>query len=305
MRISIFGILNKYSTVHIDYLPYLNINLLMYFFKNHRILFIIFSLVLSLTLLSYSGGRANAGNVASTLAPGETGTTCASPSCHGTNNYDPTMQFEVIDQGGEVVESYELDMNYTVRITIDANQGTPIGYGFQAVTLDSDNNAYNAWIGEPPGGTGLTTLANGRTYFEHQVLLPDNVFEISWDAPSGNLGDITFYGAAIASNANGTPIGDGGTHTSYTLRSPLTSRINELTILNEISIISNPISSGLLNYQSHDNVDRISIYNMNGRVIKSINNPSNLLDLSHFSPGVYIIHFLIRESTIIDKVIVQ
>jgi hypothetical protein len=255
--------------------------------------------------MSNSGGRANFGNSAATLAPGETTQTCSSSSCHGNNSFDPVMNFTIIDENGAEVTSYEFDKTYTVNINISANLGTPIGYGFQAVSLDGLDNNYNAWGTEFSPGTQISELSNGREYWEHLALLPDNTFEIDWVSPSSDLGDITFYGAAIAANANGNRSGDGGTNTTFTLEGPTVSDVEEIEDRFNVTILSSATSNGQLTYQSNSSIDRISILNTRGGLIHTYVNPPTSVDISMLSSGLYIVNFQTSGSHVSSKIIVQ
>lgn len=273
--------------------------------KYIQLLTILGLILLGFTLASNSGGRATFGNSAATQAPGEQGNTCGSPACHGTNNFDPSMDFTIIDDNGLEVTTYELDATYTVRITLAAALGTPIGWGFQAVTLDESDEAYNAWGDNLPGGTALTTLANGRTYFEHNFLLPNDIFEIDWSAPSEDLGNITFYGAANAANGNGSRSGDGGTTTTFTLASPLLSNTQDIDIGSEITIISNPISTGILRYTSDVDIDMIKIFDLSGRIVYSQESTIESLDISHLEQGLYLVRFAHEHVMHTERIIIQ
>ena len=273
--------------------------------KRHQVITALGFVLLGFSLMSNSGGRANAGNSAATLAPGETSQTCSSSSCHGMNAYDPVMSFAVMDENGTEVTSYELGETYTVSVNISANLGTPIGYGFQAVALDGFDNNYNAWGTEFSAGTQIIELSNGREYWEHRALLPDNAFEIEWTAPASDLGTVTFYGAAIAANANGNRNGDGGTNAMLSLDGPVVSGIAEIEHQLDITIGSSAVANGQLTYISNKSIDRLMILNTQGSIIHAYDSPTTSVDISMLSRGLYILNFQSKDSGFSSKIIVQ
>lgn len=277
----------------------------MHLIKRHHIISTLGLILLGFSLMSNSGGRANIGNSAATLAPGETTQTCSSSSCHGNNSYDPVLNFTVINENGVEVTSYELDKTYTVSINISANIGTPIGYGFQAVTLDGLDNNYNAWGTEFSPGTQISELGNGREYWEHLALLPDNTFEIDWTSPSSDLGDITFYGAAIAANANGSRSGDGGTNATFALSGPTISDVDDIEHILDVTVFSNATTRGHLNYESNLPIDRILVLSVQGGLVQTFENPTTSLDISLLSQGIYIVNFQNNSAHFSSKIIVQ
>lgn len=256
--------------------------------------------LLAFTIMSNSGGRAGAANGTATLAPGESTSTCANPSCHGTNSYDPSLTVEVSDSDGNLVTEYTLDQSYTVKLSITAGSGTPIGYGFQMVSLDGNDNAYNAWSTDLPGGTQVVELSNGREYFEHFTRLPDNTFEIEWTAPAANQGDITFYAAGIAANGNGNTGGDGGANTTFTLSSPVMTDVSETFDDVNVALYPNPTSE-FLTLDTDWKQGHISIYNHSGIQVLSFNSIPNKIETSTFTPGVYFLILTVEDQVITQK----
>ena len=257
-------------------------------------------LILALATMSNSGGRAASGNSAATLAPGDGTTTCASSFCHGTNSYDPSMSVEVSDTDGNLVTEYTLDQTYTVKVTIDAGSGTPIGYGFQVVSLDGEDNNYNAWGSNLPGGTQISELSNGRQYFEQTNALPTNSFEIEWTAPAEVQGDMTFYAAGLAVNGNGNTGGDGGTSTTFTLSAPVMSNVDDTFVKTNLLLYPNPTTQ-ILNLDSEWTQGQVEVYNHAGKLQITFENiPSQILT-DQLSPGLYILRIVNGEQSITQK----
>ena len=78
--------------------------------------------------------------------------------------------------------------------------------------------------------------------------------------------------------------------------------INEIST--EISIYPNP-TNGLVNVNSDNNIEKIIISNVSGKVIKEININSNnyIIDLINQTKGVYIISIITNNSVITEQVI--
>jgi len=253
-----------------------------------KVLFPLGILILAFTAMSNTGGRAGSGNSAATLAPGDGTTTCASSFCHGTNSFDPSMTVEVSDSDGNQVTEYTLDQSYTVKITIDAGSGNPLGYGFQVVSLDGEDSNYNAWGTDLPGGTQVSNLSNGREYFEHSNVLPSNTFEVEWTAPAANQGDITFYAAGIAANSNGNSGGDGGTSTSFTLSAPIISDVNEVNLISNSVLYPNP-TVDIITLDTDWTIGQTQILNHSGKLVRSFDKIPNQIRTADLIPGLYIL----------------
>ncbi len=252
-----------------------------------KIIFPLGLCILAMTVMSNSGGRAGAANGPATLAPGEGASTCANPTCHGTNNFDPSLSIEVSDGDGNLVTEYTLDQSYTVKLSIVAATGTPAGYGFQMVSLDGDDNAYNAWGSDLPSGTQVIMLNNGREYFEHSSRLAENSFEIQWTAPSTLQGDITFYAAGIAANGNGNTGGDGGTNNTFTL-SPVISDIDESLQSSQLTLSPNP-TSHRLNIETDWSHGDVQVYDYTGNLVQQYQTLPSYIMTHDLTPGLYLL----------------
>lgn len=136
----------------------------------------------------------------SPLSPGA----CNTGGCHSGGAFSPSLQVALLD-GDEPVEEYEPGKTYTFRLRINAGAGAPAGYGFQAVALTGDDDAFAGAWGDPPNGIQITTI-DDRDYAEHSSPSNSNTFEIDWTAPEEGV--VRFYAAGNAVNRNGQPTGD-------------------------------------------------------------------------------------------------
>lgn len=159
--------------------------------------------------------------------------------CHSTGAFNPSINVKVLDGDTEVM-AYQPGETYTLRITINADEGA-VGYGFQAVALTGGDNLQ---AGSFTAGTGtqVTTL-NGRDYVEHSMRSASNTFEVQWQAPTTGLDDIRFYAAGVAANGNGTNAGDGAARLTAPLVLTSTKRIPELAA--SLTAFPNPVTDAL------------------------------------------------------------
>ncbi len=123
--------------------------------------------------------------------------------CHGTANFDPSLDVKVLSDGAEV-NGYEAGETYTLRVTVNNNGGSE--FGFQATALSADDSSVGSFTAS--SGTQIITL-NGVDYIEHSSPSGSNTFEVEWTAPSSGAGEVNFYAAGVAANAGGTNGGDG------------------------------------------------------------------------------------------------
>ena len=157
--------------------------------------------VIGITLLtSNASGPASNGNRA-TGAPGDGSNTCV--SCHnGNGNFgNVSIDLSMTDQNGNLKSEYVPDSVYEIKVTVNNSMGSPAGYGFQMICLDSDDDNYDGWD-NPSSNAQLSTSAS-RDYVEHDGISSSNEFTVDWTAPSEGSGEITFYVGANAVNGTG------------------------------------------------------------------------------------------------------
>ena len=145
---------------------------------------------------------------------GAPGSDAGCNSCHGGGAFNTSVSVAVLD-GETPVTAYEPGMKYTFRVTVNA-ANNPAGYGFQAVGVVANGNANAGSFGAAPSGTQVTNLS-GRQYFEHSQRNTANSWSIEWTAPAAGTGEVRFYAAGNAVNANG----DSGGDSPASLPSPL------------------------------------------------------------------------------------
>ncbi len=267
----------------------------------HTIIVVFISALAFVTLSSNSGGRAAVGNSGATLAPGDGEITCASSFCHGNNAFDSSLELAVIDGSGNLVSNYTPGATYTVRLTTTAGSGNPAGYGFQMVSMDANNDAYNAWdLASLPSNSQITSLGT-KDYFEHQGIRSSNEAEIQWTAPAEGGGSITFYAASIAANGNGQVGGDGGNNNTLTIEEGPVSSTEDFASLN-FTAFPNPVTEQLI-ISNIDNIsiDNIVVMNAQGQVLYTGN--ASILDVAVFAEGLNIIQITSGSNMQVIKVV--
>lgn len=181
--------------------------------KSSLVTLLFFSTALYFLFTSSSNGRATAANAGNTGAPGES-QLCG--NCHNGGAFGPvTVSIQVFQAGTTTpAPGYFPGQNYDVRVTVQNNSGNPGGYGFQLTCLTSIGNnplaGYFNLASNVKQKLVTTGAFNGRTYVEHNGVLPNNQFNFSWTAPTAGTGNVTFYSAGNAVNGTGSTGGDNG-----------------------------------------------------------------------------------------------
>jgi len=236
-----------------------------------KFIYLLFSCLLIIFLFfANSGGAGAQQGVDRTGSPVGVGT-CA--SCHNSGAFAPTLKVELLD-GTDVVTTYQPGKDYQLSILIEATNGTPSGYGFQAVALSGTDNLGTGTFAEPGIGKTLTTI-NDRIYVEHSETSNENIFLLDWTAPPEDMGDISFYVGGNAVDGSGSSGGDGG----VSLAVPLTISFSTVSSLADfqgkvldLKVLGNPVASQielLLNTEAQGNY-LLEVYNRQGQVVKSI-----------------------------------
>ena len=226
-------------------------------------------LLITILFLANSGGAGAQQGIDRTGSPVGIGS-CA--SCHNSGTFAPTLKVELLD-GADVVTTYQPGKDYQLSILIEATDGTPSGYGFQAVALSGADNVGTGTFAEPGIGKTLTTI-NDRIYVEQSETSNENIFLLDWTAPQEDMGDINFYVGGNAVDGGGSTVGDVG----VSLDVPLTISFSTVSSVAEfqenaldLKILGNPVVSQielLLNTAARGNY-LLEVFNRQGQVVKS------------------------------------
>jgi len=272
-----------------------------------KIIWILSSIVIlaifSITISSSSGGRASAASTGNTGAPGDDVQTCI--SCHnGGGSIAVNMEIIVTDANGSVITDYSPEQIYNVEVLINATAGTPLGYGFQLVSLADGNNANIAGWQNPESNVKLVAT-NGRNYAEHNDVTTNNSFKLEWKAPVSGSGSVTFYTSGNGVNKNSATSGDGASKTTLSLGEdggPAAS-------VDYIAFASPKVypTQFTSNFAVENFIGNTEIYDLNGRLIQNVLVTSNnqIIDLSNQNTGLYILKFTNQEGQAFTKKVVK
>ncbi len=242
-------------------------------------------------LSSSSGGRAFATNSGNTGAPSEA-TTCR--NCHGSG-FGTTVSISIKDTSGAAVTEYIAGDTLTVDVDVNTTSGSPSRYGFQIVTLDSNNGTYNNWT-DPSANTRIASARNSRSYAEHRGKSTTSSFSTKWVAPSKGTGSITFYAGGAAVNNNGGTTGDGGNTTTLTLKEKSSTGLNQIENSAVVVLHPNPAQDILgLRFNSPIKPNSIvKIHDQSGKllfdtVVSAGSNNTINIPVDQLSSGLYFI----------------
>lgn len=160
---------------------------------------VLISLVfLSITLSSYVI-ISKSGKAGYTGSPGEN----ACNNCH--NSYTLNSGTGSISFSSNIPSDlYTPDSVYQITITVRKAGVSLFGFGMEA--LKTGNTSAGLFIVTNSLRTQILTAGNGRKNMTHKLnggAFPDSsVFTFNWQAPSTNVGPVTFYYSGVCANGN-------------------------------------------------------------------------------------------------------
>ncbi|CAA6829221.1 MAG: Collagenase, putative [uncultured Aureispira sp.] len=247
-----------------------------------------------LCLQSASGGRAANNEMDRTNSPGSTGT--CGIYCHGSAGLYPNTQLNVVieDANGSVVTAYVPGQVYTLEFEVTSD-GSPFGYGMQAVILDSLNMNTGDMLAVSTSETQLTRISNGREFIEHQGISNTGIFRTTWMAPPVGTGAVTIYGMGMAVNGSGTTQGDDfAAAIPVVLLESITNHTQNLQVDQSLyDVFPNPNQGAFYIKATKMEQDCfIQVFNLAGQIIyqESVTlakNEAHQIKLNENIPGVY------------------
>lgn len=166
----------------------------------NKIITFCFLVVAALLAMSSSNGIAN-----QNAAPGQN--TCNSGGCH-TSNALNSGGGSVIITDNIPATGYVPGQTYSINVIITKTGASLFGFGFEAV---SSNNT-NAGTLVVTNAASTKTLSGTRVNMTHLsnsgLTANTKTFSFNWIAPATPTGNVTFYAAGNAANANGNTAGD-------------------------------------------------------------------------------------------------
>ncbi len=265
----------------------------------NKLFFAALSVLILISLMSNSSGRANIFGQGVTGAPGDSNKTCASSGCHASGAFSPSASLSVSDMDGNSVTTFKPGETYDITLSVNAS-GNPSAYGFQMIALLDDDSPASDW--SDIGNNVQIVSIGSKNYIEQNSPSSSNEFSSKWTAPEAGSGPVTFYFAANAVNGNGSPSGDGGTSSQFKLFETTTSSndLNEETI----TLFPNP-TSDFLNI-SGENLDyEGTISNLQGQIVSTFNfSKTTTIDIGNLESGLYFVT-LQNEDKFLTKRIVK
>jgi hypothetical protein len=234
-----------------------------------------------------------------TGAPGEQNCT----GCHsGTAQDGSNVNLITLLQGATPVTAYVPGNTYTVALSMST---AATKKGFQATVLDATGNMAGDFT------AGLNTQVNGtaRKYANHTSASNTSATTLwgwTWQAPTTNVGDVTFYVATNETNNNGNNNGDVIYLSQHIFSAQSGAGIEENEIdnnftagysssSNSIVISCNTLVSGNMNMNLFDRSGKL-IYARNlgqsipGQIKENVQLPSVI------ETGMYVVNFFIDNT---------
>jgi hypothetical protein len=250
-----------------------------------------------------------------TGAPGETSCT----GCHGgSDNTGPaTLTFNI---GGGISE-YVPGQVYSCTVGIAQSGVDKMGFSCLALK-DADNTTIGAFALSESLRT--RTYADGnRNYVSHKPCAADaatvgvNQWTFDWQAPATNVGNITLYLGALASNHNHATTGDSPYTRSVSLTPSLLSGLSEIPeVIKNVTIYPNPSFENFtlsFNNLSSNKVE-IALHDLRGKRIKVllvdtykvglIKETLSIKELG-IEPGIYFLKILVNTEQLTQKLIIN
>jgi len=170
-----------------------------------------------------------------TGAPDES--TCATAGCHSGTVNSGSATVELGLSGGAT--AYSLGATHTISIAIDGAQSAARN-GFEIVALDGQDTNVGTWI--LSGADKRTRSSAGREYVtQTNTGSAQASWEVDWQAPESDAGDVTFYLAYNDADNNGGRTGDDIYTTSLTIAADVASSVKTINSLENIAVYPNPV----------------------------------------------------------------
>lgn len=239
--------------------------------KNYKFYLLLVAVpFISLVLLSLSGGR----DGQYSGSPADGGQTCT--ACHSGGSFSAEADITTTIPGTGFVygETYQI----TVSVASGATK-----HGFQLTAEDASDTQ----VGTYTAGSG-TQIVNSGTHITHTASgNTQNSWTFDWTAPTtAEGGEITFYTAVIAANANNGTSGDEVVTASATF-SHSSIGIDEIESIS-LRIYPNPSSDFIRvdsNNKIHDDLS-VTFFNSIGQAVLKTNT-ADRINVQSLDAGVY------------------
>ncbi len=256
------------------------------------------------------------GKAGRTGSPGELDCT----ACH--NNFALNSGGGSIVLGSTNMAAWEYVPGTVYHMTATvARSGNPLfGMGLEALTATNTNAGTLTITNSSTQIKSFTVNGVSRKNVVHTLNggnTPDaKTFEFDWTAPNTNIGNVTFYYAGVASNADGEESTGDHVYTGSQVVTPaLSTSILELAPGVEINVYPNPVTDMVkVDYALRD-AERVAItlYDLNGRVVEQLISATRqpgrhtemIGGLDRFASGSYLLRAQLGDRTLERRVQIQ
>jgi hypothetical protein len=258
------------------------------------------------------------GKAGSTGSPGEN--TCNTAGCHTGNVVNDAAGSIIIDCPDMTNWKYVPGETYQVNVTITKTGINLFGFGFEALTASGANaGSFSITNSAETTTKNANVGGNLRTNVVHKLnggaSTDTHTFTFNWNAPTTDIGTITFYTAANCANANNATSGDFIYKTSQTVTSPATSFLDKNIKKQSFSIFPNPAHKSLnVSYllKETSNVS-MKLISLNGQTVyvnqmgkQFAGKQLHIIDFNQeIVPGVYYMEILSEKESFVQKIILN
>lgn len=274
----------------------------------HLRILLIFS-VISIWILSvgYNNGPAQIEGIDRTGSPLSGGAFCG--ECHNSGgSYNPEMLISVVDKNDQSVTKYTPGETYKLRVGYEF-EGTPAGYGVQAVVLDLDQN--NAGIFKNGSQKTQIVEINDVAFFEHEKLVSILPFEVEWIAPPAGTGQVIAYAGGIVANGNRGNSGDNAVLGKVDLTEDTGTSTDDFDE-NQINfqLLNNPTNQKIrVTLESeHQGIYQFKLYDLAGKILlkkSEFVSESQIIEMNieHLNGGIYFLQISDNQQSTTKKVL--
>lgn len=212
-------------------------------------------------------------------SPGDSSNTCT--NCHSGGNFgaSATIQTE-LPSGG-----YALNTSYGIQVDITGSSANKHGFQITAERV-SDNSKVGTFT---VNGTD-NKVVNGGTHVTHTSTgNSKSSWNFNWTSPTTDVGEVKFYVAALAANANGNTSGD-------QVVTATSGNFNVLSLAKEdqidFAMYPNPSIDYLIVQLPSGSLEAdVTVFDISGRLVKNsaITSSSNRVDVKDLSSGLYVL----------------
>tara|TARA_B100001029_G_C15007615_1_gene422114 strand:- start:384 stop:1184 length:801 start_codon:yes stop_codon:yes gene_type:complete len=193
-------------------------------------------------------------------------------------------------QGSVIITSDMQNNEYvpgeTYTITVSSSHPSFTTYGFELTAENQTSKSGNFTI----VNSSQTKLLNGGTSVTHKssgtLGSATKTWSVNWTAPgfASSLGFVDFYVCALNGNGNVNNSGDEVHTFKYSVTEQQSTGHNDQEELFDILY-----SNSKLIIESNNKIELINIYNIDGKIVKSINCDKTIISTNELSSGIYFV----------------